>query len=109
MQPTRPGLADCLVVLDILENPAAAKMAGTFALRRIITPKTEHGLVSIMGPGGKFYAKAVGASGVVSAGQNWARLESAARRWALKLAGGRKGIYAIPPGDTISPRPKRDL
>ena len=93
MQPTRPGLADCFRVLDILENPTAAKMEGTSARRRILTPETERGLVSIMGPGGKFYANAVGTFGVASAGQNWDRLASAANRRALKLVGGRKCTY----------------
>ena len=69
MRPTRPGLADVLRVLDIPENPAAAKWGGTFARRRILKPKPEHGLVSIMEPGGEFYAYTVGASGVVSPGQ----------------------------------------
>ena len=93
MQPTRTSLVDCLRVLDLLENPAAAKIDGTSAHRRIITPEPEHGLVSIMGHDGMFYANTVGASGVVSAGQNWDRLASAARRLALKLVGEEKSIF----------------
>ena len=108
MQPARPSLAGCLRVLDLLENPAAAKIDGTSAHLRIITPEPEHGLVSIMGPDGMFYANTVGAFGVVSAGQNWDRLASAVRRWALQLVGKEKYTYFSFP--TIQfPRGKRDL
>ena len=90
MQPTRPSLAGCLRALDILENPVDAKMDGTSARRRVLTPEPGHGLVSIMGPDGKFYANAVGTFGVAYAGRNWDRLASAVHRWALKLVGGKK-------------------
>ena len=53
MQPTRPSLVDCLRVLDILKTPAAAKIDGTSAHRIALKPEQEHGLVFIMGPGGK--------------------------------------------------------
>ena len=72
-------------MLGIPENPAAAKMGGTSAHRRVLTPEPEPGLVSITGPIGKFYANTVGAFGVVSAGRNWGRLASAVQRWDLKL------------------------
>ena len=85
MKPTRPSLSDCLSVLGILGNPAAEKMDGTSAHRRVLTPEPEHGIVSIMGPIGKFYANTVGTFGVVSAGQNLDRLASAVHSWALKL------------------------
>ena len=94
MPPTRPSLADFLRALGILGNPAAAKMDGTSAHRRVSTPEPEHGLVSIMGPDGKFYANTVGTFGVVSAGQNWDRLASAVRRWALKLFE-KKKVYLL--------------
>ena len=51
-QPTRPSLSDFLRVLDLLENPAGAKIDEKPAHRRAITPKNEHGLVSIMDPDG---------------------------------------------------------
>ena len=108
MKPVRPSLADCLRVVDLLENPAAAKIDGASAHRRIITPESGRGLGSIMGPDGMFYANTVGACGVVSAGQNWDRLASAARRWALKLVGGKKHIYFYSPTIQFPPRGKRD-
>ena len=77
-------------MMGILENPAAAKMNGTSAHRLVLTPEPEHGLVSIMGPDGKFYANTVGTFGVVSAGQNWDRLASAVRRSDLKLVDKKK-------------------
>ena len=82
------------MVLGILENPAAAKIDGMSAHRRVLKPEPGHGIVSIMGPGGKFYANTVGTFGVVSAGQNWDRLASAAHRWALKLVGEQK-VYLL--------------
>ena len=90
MQPTRPSLADALWVLDILENPAAAKWGGTSPHRRVSTPPSERGLVSIMGTNGMFYANTVGAFGVVSAGRNWGRLASAAHRRASELIDNKK-------------------
>ena len=90
MQPTRPSLSAPLRVLDILNNQAEAKWEGTSSHRRVITPDSEHGLVSIMGPNGLFYANAVGTFGTVSAGQNWDRLASASHRWALVLVDKRK-------------------
>ena len=85
MQPARPSLVDDLRITDRLEKPAAAKWGGTSSQRRVITPKPERGLVSIAGPICLFYANTAGNFGVVSAGQNWDRLASAAHRWALKL------------------------
>ena len=90
MQPTRPIPADALRVLDIPNDPAAEKWGGTSSHRRVITPDSEHGLVSIMGPIELLYANTVGASGVVSDGRNWDRLASAVRRWPLELVGKRK-------------------
>ena len=94
MQPTRPSLAGCLRALELLENPDASKIDGTSAHRRVLTPESEHGLVSIMGTEGNFYANAVGTFGVVSAGQNWGRLASAVHRWDLKLVGEEK-VYLL--------------
>ena len=71
-------------------------MDGTSAHRRALTPEPEHGLVSIMGPGGKFYANTVGTVGVVSAGQNWDRLASAVRRWDLKLVEKKESVSTFP-------------
>ena len=90
MQPSRPSLAGALRILDVLGKPAEAKWGGTPARRRVLTTDSEHGLVSIMGPGGLLYANTVGTFGVVSAGQNWDRLASAVRRWDLKLVDKRK-------------------
>ena len=94
MQTTGPSLADCLMALELPGNPAAAKIDGTSAHRRVLTPESEHGLFSIMGPEGNFYANTVGAFGVVSAGRKKDRLASAPRRWALKLVGEEK-VYLL--------------
>ena len=102
MQPARPSVADCLRVLELIENPAAAKIDGTWAHRRALTPEPERGLVSIAGPGGNFYDNTVGTFGVVSAGQNWGSLASAARRWSLKLVGVKKCTFVALLEDTIS-------
>ena len=80
MQPTRPSLVDCLRILDLLKNPAGEKIDGTSARRRVVTPKGERGLVSIMGPNGMYYANTVGTFGVVSADQNWDRLAEWSRQ-----------------------------
>ena len=96
-QPTRPSLADALRVLDILNNPTAEKWHGTSSQRRVITPDSERGLVSIMGPDGLFYANAVGTFGAVSACRNWDRLASAFHRWALKLVDKRKVFLLLFP------------
>ena len=80
MQPERPSLAGCLMVSDVLETPTASKIDGKSANLRVLTPVSEHGLVSIMGPEGNAYSNAVGTSGVVSSGRNWGRLASAAHR-----------------------------
>ena len=109
MQPARPSLADCLRVLELLENPAAAKIDGTSAHRRVLTTEPEHGLVSIMGPGGNFYANTVGTFGFVSDGHNWDRLASAANRWDLKLVGGEKSIYYSFRTTQFFPPKKRSL
>ena len=85
MQTTRPSLSDALRILSRLKEPAAAKFDGCQAHRMVLTPKPERGLVSTVGPNGLFYANAVDAFGVVSAGRNWGRLESAAHGWALNL------------------------
>ena len=61
------------------------KWAGKSVHRQVITPEPEHGMVSIRGADGLFYANTVGTIGVVSAGQNWGRLAIAPHRWALKL------------------------
>ena len=101
MQPTRPSLSDTQRVLDIPNDPAAEKWDGTSSHRRVITPDSEHGLVSIMGPKGLFYANTVGTFGVDSDGQNWGRLASAAHRWPLKLVGKRKVSLLLFSDDTL--------
>ena len=86
MQPTRPSLADAMRITDGLRYPAGAKFDGGSAHRRAIPPEADRGLVSTMGPNGRFYANAVGTTvGVVSAGGNGSRLASAVHGWALKL------------------------
>ena len=92
MHPTRPSLADAIRIMGAPKKPAAAKWEGTSAHRRVLTPETEPGLVSIMWENGFFYANTVGTSGVVSAGRNWDRLAIAVRRWALKFVGKQKSI-----------------
>ena len=80
MQPTRPSHADAARIMDCLNEPASEKWAGVSARRQVIAPEPEHGLVSIVGPNGLFYANTVGAFGVVSADRNWDRLASASHR-----------------------------
>ena len=86
MQPARHSPVDALRIADRLRKRAAVKWGGASSHRRVMTPGSERGLVAIMGPDCLYYANTVGASGVVSAGQNWDRLASAVRRWDLKLA-----------------------
>ena len=86
MHPARTSLAGAMRILNLLSRPAEAKYGGWSSHRRAITPKPEHGCVPIVGPNGLYYANIVGPFGVVSTGQNCDRLESAAHRWALKLA-----------------------
>ena len=95
VHPTRPSLSGAIRITDCLNKPAAAKWKGTSARRRVLTPESEHGLVSIMWPNGLFYAHTVGTFGVASAGQNWDRLASAARRCALKLVGNQKAFLLL--------------
>ena len=76
-----------------LNDPATAKFDGCQAHRWVLTPKPGHGLVSIVGHNGLFYANAVGAIGAVSAGRNWDPLASAARRWDLKIVEGKEPPY----------------
>ena len=52
MQPIRASLADALRILNRLNDPAASKFDGRQARRWALTPKLEHGLVSILGPKG---------------------------------------------------------
>ena len=85
MKPARPSFSDDMRILNRLNDQAAEKYDGRSSHRMAITPKPEHGLVSIMGPSGLYYANAVGAFGVVAAGRNWGRLASAAHIWALIL------------------------
>ena len=85
MHPVRPSLAGAARIIDGLRNPAVAKFDGGQAHRMVLTLVKERGMVSIMGPNGRFYANAVGAFGVVSDGGNWGRLARAFHRWALKL------------------------
>ena len=101
MQPTRPRLADCLRVLDLLDKQAGARIDGTSAHRRVIAPEHEHGLVLTMGPNGMYRANTVGTFGVVSAGRNWGRLASASHRWGLKLVGKAKVYLLLFPVDAI--------
>ena len=85
MQPKRPSLPDAIRIADCLENPAAAKWDGASSNRRVLTPESERGLVSTMGPNDSFYANTVGAQGVASACQNWGRLASAVHRRPIKI------------------------
>ena len=85
MKPTRPCLAAAFRILNCINDPSAAQFDGCSPHRMVLTPTPEHGLVSTVGPNGLFYAHAIGAFGVVSAGRNWDRLASAAHRWTLKL------------------------
>ena len=109
MQLTRPSLADALRFLDIPNDPAASKWGGTSSRRRVITPDSAHGLVSIMGRNGLFYSNAVGTPGVVSAGQNWGRLASAVRRSDLKLFDKRKVFLLLFLATRFSQREMRSL
>ena len=93
MQPARPSLPGALRGLGILNNPAAAEWGGESARRRVITQYSEHGLASIMGPGGLFYADMVGTSGAAPACRSWDLLVSAAHRWAPELVGRQKSIH----------------
>ena len=68
MQPARPSLSDDTRILDGIGNPSRAKFDGCKAHRRVVAPGDERGLVSIMGPGGLFYANAFSTFGAVSAG-----------------------------------------
>ena len=102
MQPERPSLSDALRITDCLEKPAAAKWDGTSARRRVVTPASERGLVSIMGHRGLFYANAVGNFGAVAAGKNWDRLASAVHRRALKLVGANKVFLLLFSDDALS-------
>ena len=72
-------------IFDGLGNPVGGKFDGRKARRAVLTLEEARGPVSIMGPVGLFYADAVGAFGVVSAGRNWDLPASAVRRWALAL------------------------
>ena len=87
MQPTGPSLADAMLIPRCLKNPTGSKFDAKKAHRMVISAPEEHGLVSIMGPIGIFYANAVGAFGIVSAGKKRDRLAIAAHRWARALAG----------------------
>ena len=107
--PTRPSLSDAIRIADCLNKPATSKLGGTSAHSRALTPESEHGLVSIMGPNGLFYANTVGTAGVVSAGRNWDRLASAVRRWGLKLVGKRKVFLLLFSDDALSWRKMRSL
>ena len=85
MQPARPSLSGALRILNRISDPAAGKFDGGSSRRRVLTPRPERGLVSIVGPDGLFYANAFGIIGVAPAGRNWDRLAGAAHRWALRL------------------------
>ena len=100
MQPTRPSPADAIRIVGRLKDPAASKYDGRPSHRRAITPIPEHGMVSIVGPGGLFYANAVGTFGAVASGRNWDLLASAARRWPLKLVDEKEFTILLIPGDT---------
>ena len=60
MQPGRTSLDGALTIPDIPDIPVAEKWDGESAHRRARTPPSEHGLDSIMGTDGMFYAKTVG-------------------------------------------------
>ena len=85
MQPERTILVGALRIADLLGKPVAAKWGGASARRRVVTTESEHGIVSIMGASGLYYANTVGTFGAVSAGQNWGRLATAVHWRALKL------------------------
>ena len=107
--PTRQSLADALRVMDVLKKPAESKRGGTSGRLRVITPETERGLVSIMGADDFFYANTVGTFGAVSTGQNWGRLASAVRRWALKLVDKQKVFLLLFSDEALSWRKMRSL
>ena len=75
-----------MIIPEYLENPTGGGFDAGEAHRADFAPPDEHGLVSIMGPIGILYDNIIGTSGVASAGQNWDRLDSAARRWGIPLA-----------------------
>ena len=59
MQSKRPRLSDPLRITNCLEKPPAEKWGGASSHRRVVKPKSEHGLVAIVGADGLFYANAV--------------------------------------------------
>ena len=77
------------------------KRDGASSHRRVVTPESERGLVSTMGPNGLFYANTVGTFGVVSAGRNWDRLASAAHRRELKSVGAKKAFLLLFSDDAL--------
>ena len=89
-------------ILDRLKIPVASQFGAESAHRRILTPKPERGLVSIVGPIGLYYANTVGTCGVVSDGQNWDRLGSAAHRWDLNLVNDAGFFLLLFPGDALA-------
>ena len=95
IHPVRPSLADAARIMDRLIDPGASKWGGQSSHRQVGAPGPEHGLVSIMGPDGLFYANTVGAFGAASAGQNWDRLASAVHRWALKLTEAKEALILL--------------
>ena len=97
------------MITDRLGKPAAAKWDGASVHRRVITPKPERGIVSIAGPDDLYYAHTVGTFGVVSAGQNWDRLDSAAHSWALKVVGAKEVFFLLFPDGALAWRMVRSL
>ena len=101
MQPKRPSLSDAIPIWGRLKDPAEEEYDAGSPHRMAITPKPEHGFVSIVGPIGLCCANNVGAFGAVSSGQNWDRLASAAHRWGLKLVDGADFFMLIFPDDAL--------
>ena len=85
MQPARPSLSDAVRITDRLKNRpmrnGAARPPATAPSRRSRNADSSRS----WGESGLYYANAVGNFEVVSTGQNWGRLASAAIRRELKF------------------------
>ena len=100
MKPSRPRLSESMRILFVLGNPVGTEFDGSKANRMVLTPEVGRWLVAIMGPGGLFYANAIGNFGLVGAGQNWGRRASAVLRCVLALVESNE-IYPLCPGDAL--------
>ena len=101
MQPTGPSHSGAMRILGRLKIPVAAQIEAASARRRVLTPIPAHGLVSIMGPIGLYYANTVGNVGEVSGGQNWDRLASAAHRRELNCVDDAELCLLLFSGDAL--------